>query len=205
MIYINVQTMHKPYSESCDQNCGPILEVLRPVLGDKCSVLEIGSGTGQHAVAFAAAMPRPVWHTSDRRENHAGIRLWLKESGLDNVRLPFSLDVLHDIWPEMKFDAVFTANTAHIMSWPAVEAMFDGVGKLLKTGGDFLIYGPFNYAGAYTSASNARFDEWLKTRDPLSGIRHFEALNELASKAGLVLSKDHPMPANNRILHWCKT
>lgn len=204
MTYINVHSSSKPYSESCDQNREPILEVIRPVLANCSQLLEIGSGTGQHAVAFARAMPQLTWHTSDRQENHAGINMWLAESELDNVRPPVALDVSSDRWPELDVDAVFTANTAHIMHWSDVEAMLAGVGTLLKSGGDFLIYGPFNYQGKYTSDSNARFDEWLKARDPNSAIRHFEDVNELASKAGMCLIKDYAMPANNRILHWQK-
>lgn len=197
-----MNTVNKPYSESCDQNREPILAVIQPVLATSRCVLEIGSGTGQHAVAFAAEMPHLIWHTSDQLENHAGIRLWLDESGLDNVRAPLSLDVMQAKWPDIEVDAIFTANTAHIMDWPEVEAMFDGIGQLLSVGGNLLIYGPFNYDGQYTSDSNARFDQWLQARDPLSGIRNFEEVDSLASKAGMVLKNDYTMPANNRILHW---
>lgn len=202
MTYVNVKTLNKPYSESCDQNRESILPVIQRVLAESRSVLEIGSGTGQHAVAFAAGMPHLIWHTSDRLENHAGIRLWLDESGLDNVRAPLSLDVMQAEWPDIEVDAIFTANTAHIMHWPEVEVMFDGIGQLLSAGGNLLIYGPFNYDGQYTSDSNARFDQWLKMRDPMSGIRNFEAVDSLASKAGMALKNDYTMPANNRILHW---
>lgn len=198
---IHEKTM-KPYAESCDQNREPILSVLREALANSSSVLEIGSGTGQHAVAFATAMPHLIWHTSDRAENHAGIRMWLEASGLANISSPLLLDVRQDDWPALAVDAVFTANTAHIMHWPAVEAMFAGIGRLLPAGGDFLIYGPFNYGNGYTSDSNASFDQWLKARDPLSGIRNFEDLDGLASRAGMVLRNDYAMPANNRILHW---
>lgn len=197
-----MKTLNKPYSESCDQNRESILSVIQPVLADSRSVLEIGSGTGQHAVAFALGMPHLIWHTSDQRENHAGIQLWLDESGLDNVRAPLSLNVMQAEWPDIEMDAIFTANTAHIMHWPEVEVMFDGIGQLLSAGGNLLIYGPFNYDGQYTSDSNARFDQWLKARDPMSGIRNFEAVDSLASKAGMVLKNDYTMPANNRILHW---
>lgn len=197
-----MQNTSKPYAESCDQNREPILAVIREVLANSRAVLEIGSGTGQHAIAFANAMPHLIWHTSDRTENHAGIVMWLAEAGLANVSLPLALDVMLDDWPMLAVDAVFTANTAHIMHWPAVEAMFAGVGRLLTAGGDFLIYGPFNYDNRYTSDSNAAFDEWLKARDPLSGIRNFEDLETLAAQAGMVLKKDYAMPANNRILHW---
>ena len=194
----------KPYSESCDQNREPILAVIRPLLADCASVLEIGSGTGQHAVFFAEQMPQLVWHTSDCIDYHAGIRLWLQEADLENTRSPFELDVTASAWPRQNFDAVFSANTAHIMHWVDVEAMFTGVGNILPAGGRFILYGPFNYAGRYTSESNARFDNWLKSRDPDSGIRNFEDLEQLAQLAGMQLQQDYEMPVNNRILYWKK-
>ncbi len=194
----------KPYSESCDQNCDPILTVIRPLFSNCNQLLEIGSGTGQHAVYFAQQMPHLIWHTSDRRENHSGISMWLNEAGLPNTRLPLALDVSHDHWPQQQFDAVFSANSAHIMHLQDVEAMFAGVGRVLKEGGLFVLYGPFNYNGAFTSESNAQFDLWLKDRDPLSGVRDFEALDKLAKQAGMQLLNDDEMPANNRILSWVR-
>jgi len=196
--------MNKPYSEACDRNREPILAVIRPWLSECEAVLEIGSGTGQHAVYFAEKLPHLLWHTSDREENHAAIRLWLEEAGLANVRPPLSLDVAAEPWPEMAVDAVFSANTAHIMSWREVEALFSGVGALLPERGVFLLYGPFNYHGRYTSDSNALFDGWLKARDPLSGIRDFEEVDRLAGQAGMALREDAEMPANNRLLVWQK-
>lgn len=194
----------KPFAESCSQNRDPILEVLRVELTDKTRLLEIGSGTGQHAVYFAPEFPQLVWQTSDVTEMHNGIRAWLDESALDNVLPPLSLDVCADDWPRQRYDAVFSANTAHIMAWPQVVCLINGVGRVLDAGGVFCLYGPFNYKGKYTSASNADFDAWLKSRDPLSGIRDFEALDELARDAGLVLKRDYAMPANNRTLVWSK-
>lgn len=199
-----MQAVNKPYSESCEQNWRPILQVIQPILASTNGVLEIGSGTGQHAVVFASAMPQLIWHTSDRIDCHAGIKLWLKESRLRNVQQPIELDVAISKWPDMDIDAIFTANTVHIMHWPEVESLFEGIGKLLTSGNDFLIYGPFNYGGKFTSESNARFDNWLKERDPLSGIRNIEDLKLLADKVGLRLNNDYEMPANNRILHWQK-
>jgi cyclopropane fatty-acyl-phospholipid synthase-like methyltransferase len=194
----------KPYAESCDQNREPILAVLRPLLATRRAVLEIGSGTGQHAVYFGAEMPYLRWHTSDREENHAGILLWLAEAGLANVEPPLSLDVSMHPWPRVDVDSVFSANTTHIMDWDAVQALFAGVGRLLPEGGLFAVYGPFNYDGRYTSESNARFDVWLKQRDPRSGIRDVADLNRLAVDAGMHLQHDFAMPANNRILCWVK-
>lgn len=195
----------KPFAESCEQNKWPILDVLRVEFAQATRVLEIGSGTGQHAVFFARQLPHLLWQTSDVAEAHAGICEWLAEAELPNLRSPLPLDVLHDPWPAPEFDAVFSANTVHIMGWPAVAAMIAGVGSVLSAGGRFCLYGPFNYGGQFTSDSNARFDEWLKARDPRSGVRNFEDLNELAGDAGLELLRDHAMPANNRILVWTRT
>lgn len=194
----------KPYSESCDQNRDPILAVIQPLFSGCKHLLEIGSGTGQHAVYFAQQMPHLIWHTSDRHENHAGIHMWLNEADLPNTRLPIALDVSHDHWPQQQFDAVFSANSVHIMSWQDVQTMFAGVGRVLKEGGAFALYGPFNYNGEFTSESNARFDLWLKDRNSLSGVRDFEALNQLAMQAGLQLLNDDEMPANNRVLSWIR-
>lgn len=196
-------TADKPFSQSCENNKEPILAVLRDAFAQRRHILEIGSGTGQHAVHFAAHMPHLNWQTSDLPEHHDGIRRWLDEAGLDNVRPPLTLDVTQPHWPE-GFDGVFTANTTHIMPWPAVIVMIARIGALLPAGGVFCQYGPFNYAGAYTSDSNARFDRWLKQVDPARGIRDFEAVAELAERAGLVLEADHALPANNRLLHWRK-
>ncbi|MDO9371238.1 MAG: DUF938 domain-containing protein [Gammaproteobacteria bacterium] len=195
----------KPYSQSCDDNQDPILAVLREVFVEAGKVLEIGSGTGQHAVYFAKHLPHLVWQASDVAENLAGIRMWLDEAALVGVLPPMLLDVADERWPISPVDAVFSANTAHIMAWPQVERMFAGIGDVLRANGVFALYGPFNYGGAYTSESNARFDAWLKARDPLSGVRDFEALDALAQAQGMSLLKDYAMPANNRTLVWRKS
>lgn len=191
----------KPFSESCERNQQPILEVLARAFADRRMVLEIGSGTGQHALFFGARLRHLQWQTSDLPENHAGIRAWLEEAALANVLPPVALDVGGD-WPDIRVDAIFSANTLHIMAWPMVEAMFRGVGQVLTSDGVLCVYGPFNYAGAFTSESNARFDAWLKARDQASGIRDFEAVDRLARAQGLVLMHDMAMPANNRTLVW---
>lgn len=195
----------KPFSESCVQNREPILAVLREIFADCRQVLEIGSGTGQHAVYFGAALPHLVWQSADVPLHHAGIRAWLDEAALPNVRPPIALDVSQPGWRSGRYDAVFSANTLHIMSWPEVEAFFEGVGEVLAPGGVLAVYGPFNSNGAYTSESNARFDAWLKARDPASGVRDFEAVDALARAQGLVLRQDIAMPANNRTLVWRRT
>ena len=194
----------KPCSASCDENREPILAVIQPLLAEYSSVLEVGSGTGQHAVYFAARLPHLVWHTSDRIEYHAGITMWLQEANLENTRGPLELDVSKSEWPRQEFDAVFSANTVHIMHWPEVEVLVSGAASVLPKSGRLFLYGPFNYGNRYTSDSNARFDQWLKSRDPASGIRNFEDLDRLTNQAGMVLINDVEMPANNRILYWEK-
>lgn len=194
----------KPFSESCERNREPILTILREVFAQPARILEIGSGTGQHAVHFGAALPHVIWQTSDLSANHAGIRVWLDDAALPNVLPPLALDV-NGSWPDKLFDGVFTANTLHIVSWDEGRKLIAGAGKVLRPGGRLVIYGPFNYRGAYTSDSNARFDEWLKSRAVHSGIRDFEAVAKCAGINGLALENDYAMPANNRLLVFAKT
>ena len=194
----------KPFAESSEQNKQPILAVLQRYFQGLESVLEIGSGTGQHAVFFAEQFPSLTWYVSDQAEYLTGIQMWLDEAADKNIEGPLLLDVNQSNWPVKETDAVFSANTVHIMGWPSVENMFAGIGNILKDGGVFCLYGPFNYNGQFTSESNASFDSWLKQRDPVSGVRDFEALQQLAEKAGMVLVDDHEMPANNRLLVWQK-
>lgn len=197
--------MNKPYSESCDQNKGPILAIISPIFSSHNSVLEIGSGTGQHAVYFAEEIPQIKWYTSDCSTYLEGINMWLAEARLPNIIAPVELNVTTSKWPKIDVDAVFTANSIHIMNWNEVVHFMDGVGKLLSNQGDLVIYGPFNYGGSYTSESNERFDQWLKSRDPKSGIKNFEDMISLADEKRMQLITDYPMPANNRILHFRKT
>ena len=195
----------KPFSESCAQNQHVILDVLRKEFAALQHVLEIGSGTGQHAVFFARALPHLIWQTSDVAEYHPGIHAWIADEGPDNVRAPLNLNVETDDWPETTFDAVFSANTVHIMGWPEVVKMFAGIGQTLINGGRFCLYGPFNTDGKFTAESNARFEQWLKSKNPKSGIRDQNELNRLAKKAGLARIATYEMPANNNVLVWGKT
>ncbi|WP_282266137.1 DUF938 domain-containing protein [Stenotrophomonas sp. PS02298] len=203
----------KPYSESCERNRAPILQVLQQHLGQARTVLEIGSGTGQHAVHFAAAMPWLRWQASDHCDYLPGIRQWLDEAALPNTPAPLELQAVigeglqplpplpvHD--SVAGFDAVFSANTLHIMGWEEVQALFAGLPSLMAPEGLLVAYGPFNYNGAFTSDSNQHFDGWLKARDPRSGIRDFEAVDALARAQQLELREDVAMPANNRCLVW---
>ncbi|MBK8569482.1 MAG: DUF938 domain-containing protein [Nitrosomonadales bacterium] len=192
----------KPYSESCEQNQAPILEILRETLANQQHVLEIASGTGQHAVYFGRALPHLTWQTSELAQNHEGILAWLNEAQLSNVLPPVAIDVNDDRWPIEIVDTVFNANTVHIISWPEVERMFAGIARVLSVGGILCLYGPFNYGGKFTSESNARFDAWLKSRNKNSGVRDFEAINRLAETYGLFLLRDVAMPSNNRTLVW---
>jgi SAM-dependent methyltransferase len=194
----------KPYAASSDENREPILGVLREVLAGSRQVLEIGSGTGQHAVYFGLHLPHLVWLPSELPENLPGIRLWLEEAGLPNVTAPLALDVNELDWPVAEVDAVFSANTAHIMDWASVRALFAGLGRVLREGGVFALYGPFHYGGQPTSTSNARFDASLRARDPAMGVRNFEDLDALARAARMRLQRDYPMPVNNRTLVWEK-
>jgi SAM-dependent methyltransferase len=192
----------KLYAESSEQNRAPIQAVLEDIFADRKKVLEIASGTGQHAVYFGQALPHLTWQTSELPINHEGIQAWLDEAKLPNVLPPLALDVNDSDWPIECVDAIFNANTVHIIAWPAVERMFAGIGRVLAPGGIVCLYGPFNYAGQFTSESNARFDVWLKNRDSNSGVRDFEAINQLAAAQGLTLLKDIAMPSNNRSLVW---
>lgn len=195
----------KPHSEACERNKQPILDELKKALGEETAhVLEIGSGTGQHAAFFAAHLPRVTWQTSDLPEHHRGIQMWIEETDLPNLRAPLALDVTEAQWPLQRSDAVFCANVIHIVAWRVTQALFAGVGKILKSGDRFFTYGPYNLQGQFTSESNARFDQWLRARNPEWGIRDLEALTQLGEASSLFLQNNTPMPANNRFLTWQK-
>ena len=192
----------KPFSPACERNRDPILAVLREHFADRRRVLEIGSGTGQHAVHFATAMPWVTWQCSDVADHLPGIQAWLADASLPNTPAPIGLDVARGPWPPERFDAIFSANTLHIMGWTEVEAFFAGLSEVLEDEASVVVYGPFNYRGDYTSASNREFDAWLTARDRRSGIRDFEQVDALARGIGLRLVEDAAMPANNRCLVW---
>ena len=194
-----------PFSEACERNKGPILDVLQRWLAHQTGVvLEIGAGTGQHAVHFARNLPRLSWQPSERLEHLATLGARIEVEGSCNLLAPFELDVEQGDWPcgADSVDAVYTANTLHIVSWPQVQALFRGVGRVLRDEGFLIVYGPFRYGGQFTSHSNAVFDEALRARDPLSGIRDFAAVDALAAAQGLRLVEDCAMPANNQTLVW---
>jgi cyclopropane fatty-acyl-phospholipid synthase-like methyltransferase len=192
-----------PDAPATGRNRDPILEVLREHFRDRTRVLEVGSGTGQHAVHFAAHLPHVTWQTSDLPANHAGIRAWIDAAGLANVLPPLALDAGRaDSWPDARFDAVFTANTFHIMGWPEVEAFFAQLPRVLADGATLVAYGPFNVDGKYTSPSNETFDANLRAQDPRRGLRDIADVRRLAAQAGLDFVADIGMPANNRCLVW---
>ena len=191
-----------PFSQACENNKQPILESIRPLLANCTGVLEIGSGTGQHAVHFAAAMPHLIWMPTETEAQLPVLRPRCDAYAGTNLAAPAALDVCQRPWPITVPGAIYTANTLHIMPWSAVEALFQWLADSAPADFLLLVYGPFNYGGQYTSDSNARFDEWLQARDPESGIRDFEAVDALARRAQLQLEVDNAMPANNRLLAW---
>ena len=193
------------FSEACERNKQPILGMLRDELARSSRVLEIGSGTGQHAVHFARHLQHLEWQPTDRADYLPDLAARIAEEGTPNLLAPFELDVLQSLWPPVTADAVYSANTLHIMSWPEVEAFFSGVGQVLAAGGVLVVYGPFRYVGRFTSESNAAFDSSLRERDPASGIRDIEAVNRLAETQGFSRTADHAMPANNQLVVWARS
>jgi cyclopropane fatty-acyl-phospholipid synthase-like methyltransferase len=192
----------KPDAPASGRNRNAILEVIKTEFATCHSALEIGSGTGQHAVYFADAMPWLKWQTSDLAENHAGIDSWIADSGLENVRRPILLDVQQADGIDGNYDGTFSANTAHIMSIHGVRCMFDVVGRVLSPGGVFCLYGPFNQNGKFTSESNERFDQSLRSRDPAMGIRDLNELESFAAGVAMRRARRYAMPANNMLVVW---
>ena len=188
-----------PWSEACERNKAPILEALPGVFPGRGRVLEIGSCTGQHVVHFAPAFPGLSWQPSDQLEYLPGLEARIEQEGMGNILRPLELDVL-GVWPEGPYDAVFSANTAHIMGWPAVEAMFSGIGRVLLPKGVFCLYGPFREKDGSMAESNEAFDQGLRARDPAMGIRGLNSLEKLADRSHLKLKRKIQMPANNQLL-----
>lgn len=192
----------KPFSQACENNKQYILDIIRYEFPAGSRVLEIGSGTGQHVIHFAQAMPEVQWLPSDMPQNLATLQAGLADCNLPNIAAPVALDVAQQVWTVSAVDGIFTANTLHIMSAAHVERFFRGVQNVLLPGGRLCVYGPFKYGGEFTTPSNARFDLWLKERDRDSGVRDFEWVSQLAQSAGMQLIADHAMPANNQLLVW---
>lgn len=174
-------------------------------LKDGDQVLELASGTGQHSVHFAANLPNLHWQSSDIPSNVDSLNLRIAAAKLPNLPAAITIDVNNSSWDSVKPTAIFSANSLHIMSAGSVENFFKGIGDVLRSDGTLIVYGPFKYAGGFTSESNEGFDRWLKDRDHLSGVRDFEWVNELAAEAKLSLIEDNAMPANNQLLVWKKS
>ena len=194
----------KQCAPSVDRNKDEIFAVLQEVLPQSGLVLEIGSGTGQHAVYFAARLPHLLWQPTDLVPNLPSIRAWCAEANLPNLRAPLELDLLAAHWPVASAQAVVCINTTHIVAWPGVENLFAGVARILAPGGVLYVYGAYRYATRPLEPSNEEFDRWLKARDPVSSVRDFEAVNALAQRNSLHLTQDRAMPGNNRSIWWTK-
>jgi cyclopropane fatty-acyl-phospholipid synthase-like methyltransferase len=192
-----------PFSDACERNREPILEALLQVFPGQGRVLEIGSCTGQHVVFLAPFFPGLTWQPSDQLDYLGGLAARIRQEGSPNILEAVELDVMK-AWPEHFFDAVYSSNTAHIMCWGAVCAMFQGVGRILPAGGVFCLYGPFNESGRFTSPSNEEFDRSLRLRDPAMGIRDLDALDTLAQGHQMKLQQQFLLPANNRLLVFRK-
>ena len=193
-----------PFSIAAERNRHPILERLQVLLPSTGTVLEIGSGTGQHATFFAEKLPNLLWQPSDREENLTGLETRFKAESTENILPLMKLDVVSDPWPGCSFNAVYSANTAHIMHWDAVIAMFSGVAAHLLNEGLFCLYGPFNIDNRFTSESNAQFDAQLRAQDPQMGIRDMAVVESLAVLHKMRLEQKLAMPANNFLLAFKK-
>lgn len=191
-----------PFSQAAKNNAPFILTELARLLHDSHSALEIGAGTGQHAVAFAEALPSISWQPTEHPSALTTLQPRCELATLTNLLAPKALDIGARPWEVSASDAVYTANTLHIVSAELVESFFDGLAQLQEPGSLLVVYGPFNYDGRFTTQSNENFDAWLKDRDPRSGIRDFEWVDGLAASAGYALEEDIEMPANNRLLVW---
>ena len=188
------------FSQASENNKHVILTHLSELLAGVNELLEIGSGSGQHAIFLAENLPNLNWQTSELGEGISALKENIRQYGPNNVLSPVLLDVCEHPWPVARTSAVYTANTLHIMPWSSVVHLFKGIDDILLQQGLLCIYGPFKYKGEFTTHSNADFDQWLKGNNPLSGIRDFEAVNELALARGLSLTHDYSMPANNQLL-----
>jgi SAM-dependent methyltransferase len=194
-----------PFSSAAERNRRPILDQLQLFLPRQATVLEIGSGTGQHAVFFSRNLPAVFWQPSDRQENLSGLEVCFSAANNERILPLLQLDVMYDPWPQRSFDAAYSANTAHIMSWDAVVAMFAGLTEHLADGARFCLYGPFNINNRFTSQSNRQFDLQLRTSNPEMGIRDLDAMESLANRYEMLLEQKLTMPANNFLLVFKKT
>jgi hypothetical protein len=194
-----------PFAPASERNRAPILEALRPRMPSTGCVLEIGAGTGQHAVHFAQAFPGLQWLATDRADELPGLSARLETEGGINLLPPRVLDVSRHEWPPGPFQAAFTANTTHIMPWSAVLAMLEGVGTALGETAPFFVYGPFKVDGRFTTESNRIFDQQLRTRAAHMGLRELGTLESEAASHHMRLEERLEMPANNFLLVFRST
>lgn len=201
-----MQEEEKPHAPSCDRNQEPIFEALLPLLKNKKSLLEIGSGTGQHAIFMAPKLPHLTWTLSDLKGRHRGMSLWLREKLILNIRGPVHYEAGVTEFPNAlkSFDVVFTSNTLHIMPWTSCMNLFDDLGKNLEQDALFIAYGAFKYGGEFTTESNKEFESWLKERDPKAGLKDFEKIKDELKKRSFELLDDISMPASNQLLVFKK-
>lgn len=188
------------------RNRDPILEVLQRVMPASGRVLEIASGTGQHAIHFAEGLSGITWQPSDpdllARES---IAAWIRDADLPNVEAPVELNAMDDVWPVERADAVVCINMIHIAPWAAAQGLLRGAGRVLPRAGLLFLYGPYRVGGTHTAESNARFDASLRMRDPDWGVRDIEELEAEAAPHGLSLVETVQMPANNLSLIFRKS
>ncbi|HEX4340072.1 MAG TPA: DUF938 domain-containing protein [Polyangiaceae bacterium] len=191
----------KQHAPAAERNREPIFDALTPILGDGARVLEIGSGTGQHAAYFTERKPEWLWQPSDTRpESLASIAAYREESSSKGFLAPLALDVQRAKWPEGPFDVVFCANVIHIAAWQVCVAILDGAARLLSTGGKLVFYGPFRFRGELTPDSNRVFDQKLRSEDARWGIRDIVDIADTARPLGFSEPAIHAMPANNHLL-----
>jgi cyclopropane fatty-acyl-phospholipid synthase-like methyltransferase len=192
------------YSEAAERNKKPILDQLKQYLKSDDKVIEIGSGTGQHACCFTQSIPGLVWQCSDLKDNLSSLKQVISQQNSEQLLMPIECDVRSYQWDQKQYDAVYSANALHIMSWDAAQVFLSNVNHALKSRGLLILYGPYAYANQPLCKSNQNFDRFLKERDPKSGIRSFDEVKALSEKAGFVCEHDIEMPANNRLIIWSK-
>ena len=194
----------KRFSEACNRNQAPILAVLKEVLPNTGRVLEIGSGTGQHAAYFSRSLPDLAWQPSDLAEALPSIEAWREESGAPNLNPPMVIDLLGNNATPSRVDAIVCINTAHIVAWTGVERLFSIAANILEPKGVLYFYGPYRYPDHALEPSNVAFDRWLKEQNSVSGIRDYAAVESLAESNGFILGGDRSMPSNNRSIWWVR-
>ncbi|MEC8716497.1 MAG: DUF938 domain-containing protein [Pseudomonadota bacterium] len=188
------------YSPAAEKNKGPILEALRERLPLRAHVLEVGSGSGQHALHFTEALPKVRWQPTERSDGLTALAANLAAVGRATILPPLALELASGPWPAGPFAAVYAANVMHIVSELLGETLLRGAASVLREGGQLLLYGPSKFGGTFTTESTAEFDRWLKAQDPASGVREFEAVARVAETAGLELGDNRAMPSSNQLL-----